>query len=91
MTTPNPEATLVPVTTPKTVDDYYTQFEKEAKTAPELEAFIRQYMGADPEKLQNETLKQLLAAVRMHRRTTAGPPKAKGKAAAAPVDLGSLL
>lgn len=88
------EAHLVPVTAVKSVDEYITQFEKEGKTPIELEAFVRKYQNTPESALSDELLKQLLAAVKLHRRTTAGPPKTEGKKAAAkkaPVDLGSLL
>lgn len=60
----------------KSVDDYIT--EMKAFTAPELEAVVRSYQGKKNEELSDEALKKGLAALRLHRRTTAGPPKAKG-------------
>ena len=61
----------------KSVDDYIT--EMKALTSPELEAILRSYQGKKPEDLPDSELRKGLAALRLHRRTTAGPPKAKGK------------
>ena len=93
MTQNEPGNPLVPITASRSVDEYITQFEKEGKTPIELEAFVRRHQNVEESKMTDEMLKQLLAALKLHRRTTAGPPKTgakKGKSTE-PVNLGSLL
>lgn len=81
-----------PIVQQVSVDDYITRFEKEGKTPQDLEAFIRRYQNVEESALSDDLVRQLLAATRLHRRTTAGPPKTKAAAAKkAPLDVMTLL
>lgn len=55
----------------------------------QLEAKVRAYQGRDELTLTEEELAEICAIMRVHRRTTAGPPKSKAKSA--PISLKDLF
>lgn len=55
----------------------------------QLEAEVRKYRGRNPESMSKDDLHRVLALMRLHRRTTAGPPK--GKAAKEPFDAAGAM
>lgn len=71
--------------------DLVQQFLQKAEkmTSAELEARVRSYQGRDENSLSETELAEIVACMRVHRRTTAGPPKAKAKTV--PVSLKDLF
>lgn len=55
----------------------------------QLEAEVRKYRGRNPESMSKDDLHRVLALMRLHRRTTAGPPK--GKASKEPFDAAGAM
>lgn len=86
-----PPAQVLPEITPTEKDrdtEFYLDYYK-ALDAVQIEAEVRKFQNLEPETLSKDALHRALALMRLHRRTTSGPPKGKTKAAS--VDAESLL